>query len=306
MILSQLWDRIIKGSATMSEREFLRVQLRNFLASEQRKTMVTAIDYYNGNHDILTKQRYVVGEGGKQLALQGVPNNQIVDNRFDDLVDQKVNYLLSKPLDINVDDDELDKLFGIQFQRLLKSVGKFATMAGKAYIHPYIGVDGSLKFKMMKPHQVLPFWADEEHTQLDAFLYLYDIEYYTGLETKTIHKVEYYTPNGIQYYIWDMEQLIPDADKTNTANFAIDDKPYNWEGKEYTSVDISNMENLKGIDLIESLDNGNGLSTSVNGEYNLKTIMSLVSKATGIPVEFFEYLPIKEVIKIKYKAISFL
>ena len=26
-----------------------------------------------------------------------------------------------------------------------------------------------------------------------------------------------------------MEQLIPDADKTNTANFAIDDKPYNWE-----------------------------------------------------------------------------
>ena len=84
------------------------------------------------------------------------------------------------------------------------------------------------------------------------------------------------------------------------------DKPYNWEGKEYTSVDISNMEHLKGIDLIESLDNGNGLSTSVNGEYNLKTIMSLVSKAKGIPVEFFEYLPIKEVIKIKYKAISFL
>lgn len=229
MILSQLWDRIIKGSATMSEREFLQAQLRNFLGSEQRKTMCTAIDYYDGKHDILNKQRYVIGEGNTRIALQGVPNNQIVDNRFDDLVDQKVNYLLSKPLDINTDDDELDKMFGIQFQRLLKSVGKFATMAGKAYIHPYIGIDGTLKFKMMKPHQVLPFWADEEHTQLDAFLYLYDIEYYTGLETKTIHKVEYYTPNGIQYYIWDTERLLPDPDKENTANFAIADKPYNWE-----------------------------------------------------------------------------
>lgn len=229
MILSQLWDRIIKGSATMSEREFLQVQLRNFLGSEQRKTMCTAIDYYDGKHDIFNKQRYVVGEGNTRIALQGVPNNQIVDNRFDDLVDQKVNYLLSKPLDINTDDDELDKMFGIQFQRLLKSVGKFATMAGKAYVHPYIGVDGVLKFKMMKPHQVLPFWADEEHTQLDAFIYLYDIEYYTGLETKTIHKVEYYTPEGIQYYIWEMERLLPDPDKENTANFAIADKPYNWE-----------------------------------------------------------------------------
>ena len=226
MILSQLWDRIIKGSATMSEREFLQAQLRNFLGSEQRKTMCTAIDYYDGKHDILNKQRYVIGEGNTRIALQGVPNNQIVDNRFDDLVDQKVNYLLSKPLDINTDDDELDKMFGIQFQRLLKSVGKFATMAGKAYIHPYIGIDGTLKFKMMKPHQVLPFWADEEHTQLDAFLYLYDIEYYTGLETKTIHKVEYYTPNGIQYFIWDTERLFPDPDKENTANFAIADKPF--------------------------------------------------------------------------------
>ncbi|MFR0064377.1 MAG: phage portal protein [Veillonella parvula] len=144
------------------------------MGSEQRKTMCTAIDYYDGKHDILNKQRYVIGEGNTRIALRGVPNNQIVDNRFDaNLVDQKVNYLLSKPsLDINTDDDELDKMFGIQFQRLLKSVGKFATMAGKAYIHPYIGIDeSSLKFKMMKPHQVLPFWADEEHTQLDAFLF---------------------------------------------------------------------------------------------------------------------------------------
>ena len=103
----------------------------------------------------------------------------------------------------------------------------------------------------------------------------------------------------------EMDKNIEVVEKTDTGVIVFD-KPYNWEGKEYTSVDISNMEHLKGIDLIESLDNGNGLSTSVNGEYNLKTIMSLVSKATGIPVEFFEYLPIKEVIKIKYKAISFL
>ena len=82
----------------------------------------------------------------------------------------------------------------------------------------------------------------------------------------------------------EMDKNIEVVENTDTGVIVFD-KPYNWEGKEYTSVDISNMENLKGIDLIESLDNGNGLSTSVNGEYNLKTIMSLVSKATGIPVE---------------------
>lgn len=103
----------------------------------------------------------------------------------------------------------------------------------------------------------------------------------------------------------EMDKNIEVVEKTDTGVIVFD-KPYNWEGKEYTSVDISNMENLKGIDLIESLDNGNGIYTSVNSEYNIKNIMSLVSKATGIPIEFFEYLPIKEVIKIKYKAIRFL
>ena len=61
----------------MSEREFLQAQLRNFLGGEQRKTMCTAIDYYDGKHDILNKQRYVIGEGNTRIALQGVPNNQI-------------------------------------------------------------------------------------------------------------------------------------------------------------------------------------------------------------------------------------
>lgn len=104
----------------------------------------------------------------------------------------------------------------------------------------------------------------------------------------------------------EMDKNIEVVEKTDTG-VVVFDKPYDWEGKEYTSVDISKMANLKGIDLIEALQgNGNGLSTSINGEYDLKTIIFLINRATGIPIEFFEYLPIKEAIKIKYKAISFL
>ncbi len=104
----------------------------------------------------------------------------------------------------------------------------------------------------------------------------------------------------------EMDKNIEVVEKTDTGVIVFD-KPYNWEGKEYTSVDITKMANKKGIDLIEAMQGkGKGLYTRVNGEYDLKTIIFLINRATGIPMEFFEYLPIKEVIKIKYKAISFL
>ena len=48
----------------------------------------------------------------------------------------------------------------------------------------------------------------------------------------------------------EMDKNIEVVENTDTGVIVFD-KPYNWEGKEYTSVDISNMENLKGIDLIE-------------------------------------------------------
>lgn len=97
---------------------------------------------------------------------------------------------------------------------------------------------------------------------------------------------------------------VKDEEKSGVLIF---DKPYIWEGKEYTSVDISVIENLRGIDLVDAQQfTGSGISTNVNVEYDLKTIMFLASRATGKPVEFFENLPIKEAIKLKYKAISFL
>ena len=49
----------------------------------------------------------------------------------------------------------------------------------------------------------------------------------------------------------ELEKDIEVVEKNDTAVIVFDE-PYKWEGKEYTSVDISNMKNLKGIDLIES------------------------------------------------------
>lgn len=67
--------------------------------------MIELWAYYKGEHDILTRKREAIGEGGQKVEVKNLPNNRIVDNAFAKVVDQKTNYLFGKPITITSEDD---------------------------------------------------------------------------------------------------------------------------------------------------------------------------------------------------------
>ena len=185
MDLGQLWSAIIRGGAGISDKEFVRREMQKFLSSKERKNILTGRKYYEGDHDIKQKKRTmsienstVVQDASNEIPLN-LPNNQLVDNKFDDLVDQKVNYLFGNPLEVKTDDAVLTELLGKEFHRQLLNVAKDAYIGGKGYLHPYIAENGDLIFRRMKPENVIPYWHDEEHSKLDAFIYFYDKDKYS-------------------------------------------------------------------------------------------------------------------------------
>lgn len=84
-------------------------------------------------------------------------------------------------------------------------------------------------------------------------------------------------------------------------------KPYTFEGKEYTEVDLRGLETLKTSDLAEAdrLFNTSG-QFSVMNEMAVGYTCILASKASELPVEFFESLPAPEGLKVKNKVMGFL
>ena len=222
MFISDLINRAIRNNAPMTERQFLSRELQKWMSSKERRAMITGRKYYNGEQDILHKERSVVDGSGKTVALASMPNNKIVDNRFDDLVDQKVNYLLAKPFTVESEDEAIKDFFTMSVRRKLKAVGKDIYMGGVGYVHPYIDGRGQLQLKRMKPEQVLPFWSDEEKEHLDAFAYVYEIDTYEGIMDRKITKVEFYDRTGVQYFVYENGSLAEDRDHERTANFAID------------------------------------------------------------------------------------
>lgn len=111
--------------------------------------------------------------------------------------------------------------------RALKNVGKDAISNGLAWMQMYYDEDGNLRAKRIPSEEIYPFWADIDHTKLDALLRVYSLWHYDEQGSKTeVRKVEYYTDAGVWYYEMTASGLIPDPDKSavSGANFRMEVK----------------------------------------------------------------------------------
>jgi len=83
-------------------------------------------------------------------------------------------------------------------------------------------------------------------------------------------------------------------------------KPYQFEGKAYTEVDLSGLEDLTAEDMIQAekyLVRNGGISAAP--ELSITYTCFIAAVAADKPVEFFRGLPPKDALKVKSKVTSF-
>lgn len=204
----------------------------DWLFSKDRLEQITGDKYYKGIHDILFRKRTAIGNDGKLIEVDNLPNNKIVDNLYKKIVDQKTNYLASKSVIFSTENekfqDEINKYFNYDFDILMKAICVDSLNCGIGWIYPYYDGDGNFKLKRFPPYEILPIWVDEEKTKLELAIRFYDVKTYINGEFKICHKVEIYKRDGIEYYDFINNQLIPDTTKESGAYFKVNNKAYNW------------------------------------------------------------------------------
>lgn len=88
-------------------------------------------------------------------------------------------------------------------------------------------------------------------------------------------------------------------------------KPYKFEGKTYDGLDMSGLEDLSGQDMrnIESMAARFGsLEENVNPmrETSISYALAAAMQVTGQPMEFFNRLPFRDMLLIKYTFEGFM
>jgi SPP1 family phage portal protein len=207
----RLANAITIGKSRITDEEFIVNEIKHFKGSRKRKDMLDGEKYYTGKHDILSRKRTVIGEGGQLVEVFNLPNNKIVDNQYKKMVDQKNNYLLGQPISIRTENEvyskELSQVFNKRFQRLMNAVGEDSLNCGIGWLFIQYDEHGDITFKKMKPYEIIPGWKDAEHTVLDYAIRLYEVIAYVGKEEKVVQKVEVYDDKGISYFELEDDRL---------------------------------------------------------------------------------------------------
>ncbi|MCD8049270.1 MAG: phage portal protein [Clostridia bacterium] len=213
-VTERVWKRAAAG-APMSEREFFEAEIARWKGSQKRREMIEGERYYRGEHDILRRERTAIGAGGKLKKVDNLPNNRLVNNQYQRLVNQKVNYLLGRKFVIDTDCDEyraeLEKIFGSGFYRVMKCLLRDAINYGVAWLYPYANDEGKLKFRRIPAYEVLPFCKEGED-EPECVVRVYESAEYVGRREFVREKVEIYKKDGIKRYALEDGRLCEEED----------------------------------------------------------------------------------------------
>ena len=180
--------------ATMTLAQIVSEEIREFKKSEQYQIILEAESYYRNRSSVQKKTVDVANRSNAKIERPILKK----------LVDQKANYLLSKPWTVDTESGEygeaLNKVFDQTFRRKIKSLGKGAVKSGIAWIQPYFDDAGELAFMRVPSTEVVPLWRDSERTKLDAFIRFYDQIIYVGTRKHTITHAEFWWTGGVRYF----------------------------------------------------------------------------------------------------------
>jgi len=252
IISRQIADTSNSGQPQM---DFISTVIKEYEASPFYKFMAVAQKYYSNENDILGNKRSVIGKDGDNnpilIESQLLANNKLAHNFMKKLTRQKIGYMLGKPFGLfsnKQDDPHANEFFDLlknnyfdkDFFRLIKNIGRDAIVKGLGWMLVYYDEQGSLRFKRCEPEEVIPLWADCDHTELDAVIRRYQIEVYKDSGKQLDKYVDYYTHEGVYHYKYDKDGKMSVNPETEalTCNFyvktlptdgiPVSDKGVNW------------------------------------------------------------------------------
>jgi len=231
----KLNDYVTKNvSEGVDDKSFLETEIANWKASPKRKEAIDGFLYYEGYHDILYKKRMAIGRNGELEEVQNLPNRKDIDNQYAIAVDKKANYFLGKPIAFECDNEQyveiLESIFDKKMMKKLKNTARKSMNGAVAWVFPYYNEKGELKFKVFPSYEILPFWKDADHEELDYAIRLYNVLQYNGRQKKVIEKVEVYRADGVYRYVLSSGSLQADTEAGEYESYiSLNGLPYNWD-----------------------------------------------------------------------------
>lgn len=134
------------------------------------------VRYYEGKHDILNNRIFYIDDNGQLKEDKYVSNIRIPHQFMTEQVDQKTQYLLSKPLEFDTEDEgfysHLEEYYNEDFQLFLQEMVEGGSQKGFEYAYARTGADDKLSFQVADSLCVFPIY--DENNEVKRICRYYD------------------------------------------------------------------------------------------------------------------------------------
>lgn len=233
--------------------------IKDLIEEHDTSRMIPGPKYYNNENDIIKRKQYYYKDGHK-TEDETKSNNKLPHNWHKLLVDQKVSYLVGKPIALQVKEENygerLSLVLGEEWDDTLTELAKNSSNKGTEWLHTYINREGLFKLIIIPAEEIIPIYDTSLQENLEAVLRYYLVE----VNGKDRIRVEWWTRDMVTFYIQDDsgEYILDDTEESNPdSHYYYNDMGYGW-GKvpfiEFPNNEERNSDLKFYKELIDSYD----------------------------------------------------
>lgn len=217
-----------------------------------KEKMSEGLKYYDYKHDILKFRLFYYNEDGKLVEETNRSNIKIPHAFFTEQVDQKVQYLLSNPVEFETADTELktylEEYIDDDFQLMLQEMVEGASKKAYEFAYVYRATSGKLLFKVADSRKVIVIYDDMN--EVIAIIRYYDMDITKDNRKVTVTKAELWDTEKTWFFVSSSDynnRFILDESQEINPRFhqVVEDSDGNLLGKGFGYVPFLKLSNNK-------------------------------------------------------------
>ncbi|QIW60326.1 phage portal protein [Lactococcus raffinolactis] len=217
-----------------------------------KEKMSEGLKYYDYKHDILKFRLFYYNEDGKLVEETNRSNIKIPHAFFTEQVDQKVQYLLSNPVEFETADTELktylEEYIDDDFQLMLQEMVEGASKKAYEFTYVYRATSGKLLFKVADSRKVVVIYDDMN--EVIAIIRYYDTDITKDNRKVTVTKAELWDTEKTWFFVSSSDynnRFILDESQEINPRFhqVVEDSDGNLLGKGFGYIPFLKLSNNK-------------------------------------------------------------
>lgn len=181
----------------ITDSEMIKLVISSDCISELKQNMFDGKQYYKSKNTVISNRIFDYMSNGRKITDEYRTNNKLATGFLKTLIDQKINYSLSKDVII----DEADNIKSVlDINSFLKKTAKESSKKAVGWLFINYGDEGELKTKVIPSEEIIPIYDTEYEDELLQIIRYYTITAIDGGREKQIYKAELWNKETVTYY----------------------------------------------------------------------------------------------------------